>query len=437
MLIPFEDTFVHQRHWRCALRSGVPLALLLSVLNCSASPLSGVRKGPAPGSSHSWTIAGKRLIIVLSGETKGGLSAFTDLQSQRNFIAKAGPLYRLLLFQKGQDLVELNSLDAESLKVERRSEGQGETLTLTYGRRRSLDITVVCSVLLEADSPLSKWRISVRNNTPYGIRAIQYPVVQAPLVLGDSAEDDYFAWARMGGEIIWKPGLSLSQHSRGEFRADGERGPSWLPDQYPGAIALQMQSYYDETAGLYMATYDGAGNVKHFGLTRLKDGLDVSIEHNYDERPGLNFDLPYDTVLGVFHGDWYTAADLYKRWAVQQSWCARKTVDRDDLPAWLKEPRPFLMYASRADYQRVRGMTSWPPADYPIGKFYPAKKVIPLTRAYVSIFGTPAIVWYEGFEKIGNPCGPADLWPPLEGEESLKAAMGILYREGYYPFMAI
>src|SRR5713226_1720599 len=96
----------------------IALSVSLLVLACSASalPRSGVGEGAQPGSSRSWTIANKRLKIVLSGETKGGLSAFTDLQSERNFIAKAGPLYRFQLFQKGKDLVELSSLDAESVK---------------------------------------------------------------------------------------------------------------------------------------------------------------------------------------------------------------------------------------------------------------------------------------------------------------------------------
>ena len=332
--------------------------------------------------------------------------------------------------------------------MDRSSTAQGETLTLTYGRHRSLDLTVVCRVLLEPDSPLSKWRISVKNNTSYGIRAIHYPVVHSPLILGESAEDDYFVWARRGGELFPEPGQSLelskpafflppafTAHSRPEFRADG--GRTWRPAQYPGPVASQLQAYYDGTAGLYLATYDGAGNVKHFGLVRLPDGLDVSIEHNYDERPGLSFDLPYDTVLGVFHGDWYAAADLYKQWAVQQSWCARKTVERKELPGWLLEPRHTLEYECRGDYQRVRGGYVFPPSDYPWGKFWPAKKVIPLTREYASIFGTPVVAWYNGWEKIGNPCGPVDIFPPLEGTESLQAAMAEIRREGHIPFMCV
>jgi len=41
------------------------------------------------------------------------------------------------------------------------------------------------------------------------------------------------------------------------------------------------------------------------------------------------------------------------------------------------------------------------------------------------------MVWYNGWEKIGDPCGPVDIFPPLEREESFKETMGILNREGY------
>src|SRR5205823_8457857 len=207
--------------------------------------------------------------------------------------------------------------------------------------------------------------------------------------------------------------------------------------QYPGLAALQLQAYYDETAGLYMATHDGGGNVKHFGLRRAKEGLDVSIEHNYDEKPELSFDLPYETVLGVFHGDWYAAADLYKEWASEQYWCAKKTVDRDDLPAWLKEPRPTLLCECRGDYERCRGLSSSPPSDYPNGKIWPATKTLALSRKFASFFHSPVLVWYSGWEKFGSNSGPVDTLPPLEGAESMKAVMQEISDGGNIPYMAV
>src|SRR5439155_13473177 len=238
---------------------------------------------------------------------------------------------------------------------------------------------------------------------------------------------DYFISGTGGGARITNPGKNKP----------AARRRSGTGSEYPHSAALQLEAYYDATAGLYMATHDSGINVKHFSVTHVPDGLDVSIEHNYDERAGLSFDLPYDTVLGVFHGEWYSAADIYKRWAEKQYWCAKKRHERDDLPEWLNEPRPVLECECRADYQRVHGWMPFPPCDYPNGRFWPAKKVIPLSRKYSSLFDTPVVVWYNGWEKYGNPAGPVDTLPPLEGAESLKAAMDELVADGSIPYMAV
>jgi Domain of unknown function (DUF6259) len=389
----------------------------------------GLAKGfpihTAAASTDVWTIENNHLKIALSGATKGGLREFTDLLSHRSFIAKELPLYRLFLIQNGTDLLELSSMDAEDVKIDRASSDHRETLTMTYGSHRALDIRVLCSVTLEADSPVSAWRFSVQNNSPHGIRAIHYPVVVSPASLG--GEDAYFISGTGGGARITNPGKNKP----------AARRRSGTGSEYPHSVALQLQAYYDATGGLYMATHDSGINVKHFGVTRVPDGLDVSIEHNYDERAGLSFALPYDTVLGVFHGEWHSAADIYKRWAEKQYWCAKKRHERDDLPKWLNEPRPVLECECRGDYQRVHGWMPFPPCDYPNGRFWPAKKVLPLSRKYSSLFDTPVVVWYNGWEKYGNPAGPVDTLPPLEGAESLKAAMDELVADGSIPYMAV
>src|SRR5207249_9269392 len=99
------------------------------------------------------------------------------------------------------------------------------------------------------------WRISIRNRTSYGVRAIRFPIVVSPSILGESDEDDQFISGSWGGRLVSRPGQGKPLgHAR--FRADGGRGPSWLPNQYPGTIAVQLEAYYDKVAGLYLATYD-------------------------------------------------------------------------------------------------------------------------------------------------------------------------------------
>src|SRR5438093_8615322 len=118
------------------LQVTVPTGIVLS---------AGLPLGAQPASSATWEIANNRLRIVCSEKTKGGLAAFTDVKSQRNFIARELPLYRLFLVQKGENTLELSSEDASTVKVDRSIAGDSETLTLSYGRHHSLDITVVCS----------------------------------------------------------------------------------------------------------------------------------------------------------------------------------------------------------------------------------------------------------------------------------------------------
>jgi Domain of unknown function (DUF6259) len=418
-------------------------------LGGSSGVLSLAAGGPRPISqwlfeakngqgAGTWGISNRHVEIALGKENSGGIVSLSDLATGRNWIvAQPYPLYELAMSRKGGKVVELSSLDAQSFTVDRTSAQGSQKLVLTYKGHRNLDLNVVCTVVLENDSGLSKWRISIENHTGYGTRAIRFPIVVSPARLGESDENDWFVWGSLGGQIIQSPGRTEPRKRLAGFRATGGSGPRWFPNQYPGPIAVQFQAYYDDAAGLYMATEDDGGQVKSFGIERVENGLDLSLEHNYDEKPGFSFELPYDTVLGVFRGDWYEAADIYKSWARQQHWCSRKVAERHDIPSWLKEPRPWLANISRGDYERLRGTQAIPPAEYPLGKFWPAKNAVRLMREYSSILKTPVITWITGWEMIGAPSGPVDIFPPYEGEASFKAAMQEATNDGNYPFMYV
>jgi hypothetical protein len=177
-------------------------------------------------SAGSWTLGNGYLRIDLSEETKGGLSSFTDIRSQRNFIAKPGPLYRLSLIRKGQQAIEITSRDAKEVNVTPSSDHSSQMLTLSYGPHRDVDLAVVCHMQVSPGSALSKWRISVKNNTSYAIR---YPVVQAPLALGDSSKDDRFVYPAGGGAIVIDPPGGTHRNYMGKTI-----GTDRPPDTVPG-----------------------------------------------------------------------------------------------------------------------------------------------------------------------------------------------------------
>lgn len=380
------------------------------------------------GTQHdpgAWSIENAQISLSFASESGHGLISVVDGGLGRAPIGESTkPLYRLTLSRNGGEPVQLSSSDAASVTTERRSSPSGETLQIRFEQHGGMDLNVTCSITLDDGLPRSRWRLAVENSTAYGVRAIEYPVVVTDSRDPASCEDEVFAWGFLGGQLTRNPRQHLGPTRSAIF--------SGL--QYPGVISVQFQALYGADAGLYVGTHDASGSVKQFGARATDGSLDLSIEHNHDESPGLSFELPYDTVLATFSGDWYDAADIYGEWARKQHWCSTRTADRTDIPDWIQEPRPWLCIISRGDYERLRGTLWSPPTEWPIARYWPARKVIPEMRAYESLFGTPVVTWMEGWEKIGAPGGPVDIFPPYEGADSFRTAMHDLSAAGSTPF---
>jgi len=101
-------------------------------------------------------------------------------------------------------------------------------------------------------------------------------------------------------------------------------------------------SFQDDEGGLYYGVHDGNGYTKGMFSYRILDGINMTAVHLFPHEYGNDYSIPYDTVLGVFKGDWYHAADIYKEWAIKQKWCSKKIVERKDIPNWLKKGVPVF-----------------------------------------------------------------------------------------------
>ncbi|MBS0010542.1 MAG: hypothetical protein KFF49_03985, partial [Bacteroidales bacterium] len=164
---------------------------------------------------------------------------------------------------------------------------------------------------------------------------------------------------------------------------DSETG--WTPD-------------YSDAAGLYWAAEDGEVYKKYFNWDPTHPGnqMSFSVKHipGFDSWPmpmitapvAVSYAMLYDVSVGVFTGDWLSAADIYHDWAKDQEWSSRGTVD-----AW-----PNDMPASGSD-----DLTRWTPTWFRnIGfwaKYYhePAK-ILPEWGSYRKWLGVPvASHWYR------------------------------------------
>ena len=88
-----------------------------------------------------------------------------------------------------------------------------------------------------------------------------------------------------------------------------------LYSMFPAVIQSQFLSYYDDTAGIYMAAEDSERSIKGIDIGPLDD----AIKMQFRLYPGINADeadynLPFNLVIDFFKGDWHDAAELYRTW---------------------------------------------------------------------------------------------------------------------------
>ena len=127
-----------------------------------------------------------------------------------------------------------------------------------------------------------------------------------------------------------------------------------LDQQYPsGSAAYQFWAYYHElntTAyppthpGLYFATHDPDASLKTFSFLPSADsvGLSVRVAPPNSAAPQPQAGVAFPFVLGVFSGDWWDAAQLYRAFALTAPWTAQSIRERSDWPRWLQDVQVWV-----------------------------------------------------------------------------------------------
>ena len=313
--------------------------------------------------------------------------------------------------------VRFSSHLAEKISCTRHNGG----IRIAFLRIDGMNMSAICTLVIDRNTGLSHWRISIENHTMFAIKLVEYPVIEAVSRLGDSEEDDRILLPKQDGYLLPNPHVMRWEGERPE-RAYNQRF------SYPGegreiqdGLSAQLLSYYDSGGGMYLGVHDALGCPKYLGPILLRrdecnDVLDFTPCHRIPEAPGNAFDPEYDTVLGCFQGDWQTAAAIYKAWAVGQQWCERKLSQRKDIPEWLKQGAFFLC-------MRLR---------YQAGGEAFLGRVQGYVKSWGDALGIPTVAMMCGWEKWGEWTGP-DYFPPY-GDERFRVMCDTMKRAGIRPF---
>lgn len=362
------------------------------------------------------------IAITDGGRLSGAIYSITEKSSGVDFIKckdVMGCLFWLIYrFPDTWEVEGLVGSGASSSAYMKTLETTGAWLNITWSglfssrRERQLNITVTISINVPSGSKLSYWHIVIDNRENGVIEKIGFPLIFGVGQISDEKTGDYLVMPQGPGILCKNPQLNL--------KPGVGLGGVYYPSEH---FNMQFMAYYAKQVnkGLYLADYDSSGTfVKYFSaVNRQGRYLEVFNEHVPEFHSNTKVVLPYPVVVGVFEGDWWDAAQLYKNWAAKQWWAAQGTIaERDDIPLWLK--RTGIM----ADvYTRFwcRNSTTWS------GPFSNLPKIAEAMKQY---YDSAPLLWWRGWEKHGFGMAPPEYLPPTEGWNSFKNAINETHVKG-------
>ncbi|MBT7304821.1 MAG: hypothetical protein HN849_35160 [Victivallales bacterium] len=340
---------------------------------------------------------------LASGRSRLGLAAdgsvavLTDVKTKAVLVGgiQPSPAFELRLEIPGQEGVDRSSSEARAVVTQARGPDAGIVTVYTFA-----DMTVRTRVR-PIPGGLFDFGLEVDNRSPFAVTGVRYPILHSPEKLGPDSADDRILYPRCDGGLIEDPRRTMGGQS--------------LSETYPGPLSCQLMTYHDTQAGVYLATYDAAGHPKRFSVSMALD-CELSVQHLFPIAPGKGIRIAYPTVLGVFSGDWYAAAEIYRRWTRKQPWCATPLSKRQDTPAWLKKGGIVTCYNPRARTKDGKPRFT----DEGLRAF---------CDTFSRDFGLPAIPNNRGWEQFGEWCGQEYL-PPYPDDAAFARQAGIIRDAG-------
>ncbi len=256
------------------------------------------------------------------------LDSLENLVTGRTFRFAHEPMWEVVWFdlQTGE-LVHTDSGASDGLAtLARRMSGSDLLVDLEWRRCRlaSQTFTVQLTLRIPASGSLSEWTIAVdaANVTTHAVQAAEIALGILPTTTGTT-----YGMAPYRGTLLIEDPHELLV------------GANTAP--LSAKLAMQLFPYYTaEGSGLYLAVHDPAWDTKSLHLEGDGRRYHIGVRfHAADLRtPGQRFVATAPLVVGTFEGDWFDAGQIYRAFALGQSWLARGPLKtRTDVPLWWKE----------------------------------------------------------------------------------------------------
>lgn len=333
----------------------------------------------------------------------GRLTELIDRATGHNFAPPASAASRLwsleLALAGGTRILE--PADAKRCEIETLA-GPAPGLRLSWSEFPGdavARVRVEIVARLTDDAAVSRWEIAVTKPRDCAVQQVVFP-----RLAGLPAQpDERLAVPAWLGELLVNPRKAMVSQTGKSVRT------AW---EYPGRLAMQCLAFYRPGgAGLYLACDDGTALRKSFAASADGHGgfgLEIAHLPENGARGLERYAPPYGVRVGTFQGDWITAAERYRAWAVQQPWVKTSRLANGGVPQWARETALWV-------WNRGRSSDVLAPA-------------VTMQRE----LGLPVSVLWHWWHGCAYDAGFPEYLPPREGAEPFRTALAEAHEHGVH-----
>jgi hypothetical protein len=330
-------------------------------------------------------IKNRSLLLGFNSEN-GGLQQFNDISRNQLLLSDTNTKRSLweINLRASPKTILLDMYSASSFRIEEKNEKYLKMVWSNFPEIDNSSFEVIVSVRLNEEDPVSKWKIFLK-----GIKGIQIEKVVFPKIYGwKDMETENLAVADWMGALLENPRTYMQKNGRNYF--------SWA---YPGNLSMQLLALYNpQKNGLYISCNDSLSYRKNFGVgLDLYQNLFFQIDNFPEYNPSLDIYIPnYEVIVGLFRGDWITAAEYYRNWAIQQKWVKNSRLKNGLVPQWVEKTALWVWNRGK-----VQG-------------------VLPPAEALKKRLGLPVNVLWHWWHGCPYDEGFPEYFPPRDGDNLFK-----------------
>ncbi len=338
-------------------------------------------------------------------EKKGEIFSLSD--NARQYIGERVTLFRFALRDKSgqQDIMDVADMSLQCCNSDESS------FQCEY-QNGSVFATVSARI---ADSIL--WKISVSPKEETAVEWVDFPRIAVPNDLKDQGGTSRILWGFNEGVLV--DDLSFKE------TANAYEEPVYpsIPTShlYPAIVETQFMAYYNDVSGLYFGAHDRNFHLKGIDFYSYRNGVMLHMRHYGGVNYGEQYQMPYETVMKPFTGEWQDAAQIYREWFEESGSNGFLSIpDNKRLPDWYSESPVVVAYPVRGTYDcDVMEPNS----------LYPYCNALEHIERLEQELGSKILVLLMHWEGTA-PWAPPYVWPPYGGEAELKKFIDALHERG-------